>query len=189
MSNGTPAATLPANFFANKKGPEPKTAPQTLPANFDFKTGAAPPAAPPPKADAQAAAAQATGLRPQGKGDDVLSAFMASPQQKAMEKANVDAAEFGASALGAQKILGMMGGAFKPTVTKVPVPSGLFDADGAPIMHEVEKLGKSAVGKGAQAVSDWIKNNPKKSFLIFEFAKELALSPEKAMKMVHVIGK
>jgi hypothetical protein len=106
-----------------------------------------------------------------------------------MEQSNVDAAKFGVDALAGQKLMGVIGKAFKPSVTKVPVPSGLFGADGQPVMHEVEKLGKSAVGKGAEAVSNWIKNNPKKSFLIFEFAKELALSPEKAMKMVHVIGK
>ena len=56
-------------------------------------------------------------------------------------------------------------------------------------MHEIEKLGKSAVGKGADAVTGWIRDNPTKAFIIFEMAKELDLSPEKAMKMVHVIGK
>jgi hypothetical protein len=178
--------TLPANFFENKTGQA--SPPKTLPANFDFKKGAAPAAAL-PDTSAERGAAQATGLRAQQRGDDVLSAFLASPKGKAMEQSNIDAAKFGADALGAQKILGMVSGAFKPVVSKVPVPSGLFDAEGRPLMHEVEKLGRSAVGKGVDTVSKWIDANPKKAFLIFEMAKELALSPDKAMKMVHVIGK
>jgi hypothetical protein len=179
-------ATLPANFFEKQKGQT--AAPKTLPANFDFKAGKVP-ETPKPDTSAERGAAQATGLRPQQKGDDVLSAFLASPKGKAMEQSNLDAAKFGAGALGTQKILGMIGGAFKPTTTKIPVPSGLFDAEGKPLMHEVEKLGKSAVGKGVDVASKWINDNPKKAFLIFELAKELAISPKKAMEMVHVIGK
>src|ERR1700679_3375801 len=56
-------ATLPANFFANKKGQA--SPPQTLPANFDFKTGAS--TATPQKNepnDPMRGAAQATGLSP-----------------------------------------------------------------------------------------------------------------------------
>lgn len=55
-------ATLPSNFFADKKPSGASAPPQTLPANFDFKTGAAPAAAAPPATDVTSGAAQATGL-------------------------------------------------------------------------------------------------------------------------------
>jgi hypothetical protein len=118
-----------------------------------------------------------------------IGKYLDSAQGKAMEKANVDTAKFGADAMMGTQLMGLIGKAFAPTVTKIPVPSGLFDAEGRPLMHEVEKLGKSAVGKGVKVATDWIDANPKKAFLIFELARELSLSPDKAMKMIHVIGK
>ena|ERR1700722_3026755 len=180
-------ATLPANFFANKTGQA--SPPQTLPANFDFKKGAAA-EAPKPDTSAERGAAQATGLRAQQPPPPLdLNKLLDSSWGKERQQANVDAAEFGAGALMSKELYGMIGKAFKPSVTKVAVPTRFFDSQGQPIMHEIEKVGKSAVGKGVDAVSGWIKENPIKSYMIFELAKQLALSPEKAMKMVHVIGK
>jgi hypothetical protein len=158
-------ATLPANFFADK------TPPSTLPANFDFKKGAAPAV----DTSADSGAAQATGLRAQPKGAAAMNEFLDAPEGKAMREANVGAAKFGAEALAGQKLYQAIGAAFKPVMTKVPVPTGIFDAGGKEIMREVQQVSKSATEKALRSFIPKLVRKAMSGYGVYEVAKHLGV--------------
>jgi hypothetical protein len=179
-------ATLPANFFEDKKGQA--SPPKTLPANFDFKKGAAAPAL-----DAQRGAAQATGI---GRAPTGLESMLQSKEVQDIRKGNVEAGKFGAGMLAGTSLTKMIGTALQPTTKMVPVASKLFDAQGNPIVREVEQVGQSAAGRavgltkeGIRNILKWINTNPGKSFMLYKAAEELGFGPHKALKMLHVASK
>jgi len=183
-------ATLPANFFADKKPSGASAPPQTLPANFDFKTG------PAPTPDPMRGATQATGLRAQPQGQAGLAEFLDSPRGKEMRKGSVDAARFGANMLGIGTLAGAAKGLFKPTVSMVPEVSKLLDAGGKPFVNMIEKEGASAAGKAAgltkeaiKKILTWVNKNPTQSYLIYKGLEEFGIAPHKVMKMLHVAAK
>ena len=183
---GTPA-TLPANFFEGKTGTGQATPPKTLPANFDFKKGAAPPA----DTRAERGAEQATGLR---AAKPMSVAEMAdTPFVKDMLAKNVGAGEFGAGMLAGAPIVKGIAGLFKPTTSVVPVVSKLLDAQGNPAVREVEEVGASAAGRaagltkeGIKNILKWMNNHKVESYVMFKTAEQLGLAPAKAVKMLHV---
>jgi hypothetical protein len=186
---GTPAK-LPANFFESKTAQA--SPPKTLPANFDFKKGAAPV----PETNIEKGASQATGLRAQPQGQAGLNEFLDSPFGKEMRKANADAAGFGANMLGIGELAGAGKALFKPTVSMVPEVSKLLDASGKPFVNMIEKEGASAAGKAVgltkQAIGKiltWVNKNPVQSYAIYKGLEELGIAPHKVVKMLHVAAK
>jgi hypothetical protein len=199
-------ATLPANFFADKKPSGASTPPQTLPANFDFKTGAAPTPEP------MRGASEATGLSadtrsPAGRIWDEVKRGLTSAQagqglkpQPTMT-ANVAqfagmagdvAAQLGGAVPGAGAAGAVEKAAFAPSVKMVPVVSKLLDAQGNPIIREVEEVGASAAGRaagltkeGIKNILKWMNNHKVESYVMFKTAEQLGLAPAKAVKMLH----
>jgi hypothetical protein len=206
-------ATLPANFFEGKTGQA--APPKTLPADFDFKKGEAPK----PDTSPLRGATQATGLSADKRSPgqriwDEVRRGLASAQPgqglKPQPTMTANAAQFAgmagdtlaqfgvvppaAEAAGAAER--MIRGVFKPAVTKVPVVSKLLDAQGNPIVHEVEQVGESAAGRavgltkeGIKKVLAWINNHKVESYVMFKAAEELGLGPHKAVKMLHIASK
>lgn len=146
---------------------------------------------------AQRGAAQATGLRPANNltGKEGMTAALQNPVIKDLGQ-GAKAAGAAAEAEGTKAIAGLIGKAFKPAVKMVPVVSKLLDAQGNPIVREVEEVGKSAAGRavgltkeGVKNILKWMNANQLPTYLLFKTAEELGLAPHKALKMLHVASK
>ena len=170
-------------------------------------------AAPTASADPQRGAAQATGLSPDtrtaaGRVWDEVKRGLTSAQagqglkpQPTMT-ANIaqfagmagdTLAQYGAAVPGANAAGSVEKALFKPTVKMVPVVSKLLDAQGNPIVTEVEQVGASAAGRaagltkeGVKNILKWMNNHKVESYLMFKTAEQLGLAPGKALKMLHV---
>jgi hypothetical protein len=106
------------------------------------------------------------------------------------------AAQLGGAVPGAGAASSIEKAAFEPTVKMVPVVSKLLDAQGNPIVREVEEIGASAAGRaagltkeGIKNILKWMNNHKVESYVMFKTAEQLGLAPEKAVKMLHVASK
>jgi hypothetical protein len=162
---------------------------------------------------AQRGAAQATGLSPDTRGPigrtwDVVKSGLTSAQPgqglkpqpttlgnavQFLGMAGDVASQLGGVVPGAGTAGAIEKAAFKPTVKMVPVVSKLLDAQGNPIVREVEQVGASAAGRaagltkeGIKNVLKWMNNHKVESYIMFKTAEQLGLSPHKALKVLHV---
>jgi len=162
--------------------------------------------------DPQRGAAQATGLSPDTRSpagrvwDEVKRGLTSAQAGQGLKPQPTMAANVAQFAGMAGDTMSRLGGvvpgagaagaiekaAFEPTVKMVPVVSKLLDAQGNPIVREVEEVGASAAGRaagltkeGIKNILKWMNNHKVESYIMFKTAEQLGLAPAKAVKMLH----